>query len=218
MKKGLTEMVFILDRSGSMRGLEGDTVGGYNAMLEKQKNQEGEAIVSTVLFDDRFEVLHNRVSIKDAKPLSTQEYYVRGSTALLDAIGRAIRKIGYIQKNTPEADRDEKVVFVITTDGMENASHEFCYDDIKKMIEHQKEAYGWEFIFLGANIDAATVAERVGIRADRSANFHHDHRGTQMSYQSINDAISDLRQKATISAQWKAEIDLDFTSRKPDDK
>ena len=218
MKKGLTEMVFILDRSGSMRGLEGDTVGGYNAMLEKQKNQEGEAIVSTVLFDDRFAVLHNRVSIKDAKPLSTQEYYVRGSTALLDAIGRAIQKIGYIQKNTPEADRDEKVVFVITTDGMENASHEFCYDDIKKMIEHQKEAYGWEFIFLGANIDAAAVAERVGIRSDRSANFHHDPRGTQMSYQGINDAISDLRQKATISAQWKAEIDLDFKSRKPDDK
>ncbi|MCK7487992.1 MAG: VWA domain-containing protein [Bacillus subtilis] len=168
MKKGLTELVFILDRSGSMRGLEADTIGGFNAMLAKQIRGEGEVIVSTVLFDDRFEVLHNRLPIQAVAPMTPREYFVRGSTALLDAIGRSIAKIANIQQILPASEQAEKVLFVITTDGMENASREYNYDHLKLIIERQQEKYGWEFLFLGANIDATATAGKFGIRAERT--------------------------------------------------
>ena len=154
MKKGLTELVFILDRSGSMSGLESDTIGGYNSLLEKQKKEDGECVISTVLFDDKYELLHDRINLKGIVPITEREYFVRGSTALLDAVGRTIDKIGNAQKHTAEEERAEKVMFVITTDGMENSSREYGYDKVRQMIERQKDKYGWEFIFLGANIDA----------------------------------------------------------------
>ncbi|MCF7930793.1 MAG: VWA domain-containing protein [Acholeplasmataceae bacterium] len=213
MKKGLTEIVFILDRSGSMSGLEEDTIGGFNAMISKQKKIEGEAIVSTVLFDDRFEVLHNRVPLEQVRPMSSKDYYVRGSTALLDSIGRGIHKIGNVQKYTPEEFRAEKVIFVITTDGMENASREYTYDSIKKMVLHQKEKYNWEFIFLGANIDALETAERFGINRDRAANYHSDGRGTRTNYKVVGEAISNLRMNSELTVDWKNEIDEDFQKR-----
>ncbi len=213
MKKGLTEIIFILDRSGSMSGLESDTIGGFNSMIAKQKKIEGEAVVSTVLFDDRFEVLHNRLPLEHVKPMTGKDYYVRGSTALLDAIGRGIKKIGNIQKYTPEDFRAEKVIFIITTDGMENSSREYSYEAIKKMVERQKEMYNWEFIFLGANIDALETAERFGIRRDRAANYHSDSKGTQTNYKVVGDAISELRMCSVISDHWKDEIDEDFKKR-----
>ena len=175
MKKNLTEIVFILDRSGSMAGLEDDTIGGFNAMIEKQKRELGEALVSTVLFDNDCQVIHDRVNIQKIEPMTRKEYYVRGCTALLDAVGRAIHHIGNVHKYAREEDRPEKTLFVITTDGMENASQEYTYDRVKKMIQHEQEKYGWEFIFLGANIDAAKEAARFGIDADRAAKYHADH-------------------------------------------
>jgi uncharacterized protein YegL len=213
MKKGLTEIVFILDRSGSMSGLESDTIGGFNSMIAKQKKVEGEAVISTVLFDDQFEVLHNRVPLEHLRPMTGKDYYVRGSTALLDAIGRGIKKIGNVQKYTPEDFRAEKVIFIITTDGMENASREYSYESIKKMVERQKEMYSWEFIFLGANIDALETAERFGIRRDRAANYHSDGKGTRMNYDVLSEAISDLRTNNEIDSNWKAAIDEDFIKR-----
>ena len=164
----ITELVFILDKSGSMSGLESDTIGGYNAMLIKQQKEPGEAIVTTVLFDDNYELLHDRINIKGIRPITEKEYYVGGSTALLDAIGKTIQKISNVQQHTSEEQRADKVVLVITTDGMENASREYTAALIKKMVERQKEKYGWEVIFLGANIDAISAAERVGISADRA--------------------------------------------------
>jgi len=213
MKKGLTEIVFILDRSGSMSGLESDTIGGFNSMIAKQKKVEGEAVISTVLFDDQFEVLHNRVPLELVRPMTGKDYYVSGSTALLDAIGRGIKKIGKVQKYTPEDFRAEKVIFIITTDGMENASREYSYESIKKMVERQKEMYNWEFIFLGANIDALETAERFGIRRDRAANYHSDGKGTRMNYDVLSEAISDLRTNNEIDSNWKAAIDEDFIKR-----
>ena len=194
MKKELTEIVFILDRSGSMSGLESDTIGGYNAMLEKQKTAPGQAIVSTVLFDDHCEVLHDRLDIKTVVPMSDKEYFVRGCTALLDAVGGAIHHIGNIHKYAREEDRPEKTLFIITTDGMENASRRYNYDRVKMMIERQKEKYGWEFIFLGANIDAVEVADRFGISADRAANYHADSEGTQLNYTVLSETVSRMRQ------------------------
>lgn len=167
MKKNLTEIVFILDRSGSMAGLEDDTIGGFNAMIEKQKREPGEALVSTVLFDNDCEVIHDRIAVQKIVPLTRNEYYVRGCTALLDAVGGAIHHIGNVHKYAREEDRPEKTLFVITTDGMENASRKYSYDRLKAMIERQKGKYGWEFLFLGANIDAAKEAARFGIGADR---------------------------------------------------
>ncbi len=157
MRKNLTEIVFILDRSGSMSGLEADTFGGYNSLLEKQKKEEGEAVVSTVLFDDTQEVLHDRVDLDKMKPITDKEYYVRRCTALLDAVGGAIHHIGNVHKYAREEDRPEKTLFIITTDGMENSSRRYTYDKVKKMVERQKSKYGWEFLFLGANIDAIEV-------------------------------------------------------------
>ncbi len=214
MKKDLVELVFILDRSGSMSGLESDTIGGFNSMLEKQKQTPGDALVSTVLFDDRFEVLHNRKNISEIKPITKKEYFVRGSTALLDAIGRSIVKIVSIYRKLKEEVKPEKTVFVITTDGMENASKEFSAFQIKNMIEFQKEKFNWEFIFLGANIDAVRTARDFGICAERVANYHSDEKGTQLNYKVISETISNLRLNKSINPDWKSEIDKDFVNRK----
>ena len=214
MKKNLTEIVFILDRSGSMAGLEDDTIGGFNAMIEKQKKEQGEAFVSTVLFDNVSEVIHDRVDIQKVEPMTRKDYYVRGCTALLDAVGGAIHHIGNVHKYAREEDRPEKTIFVITTDGMENASRQYSYKDLKRMIERQKEKYGWEFLFLGANIDAAKEAARFGINADRAANYHADRQGTGVIYETVSDAIGQVRQcSAPLRANWKARIDEDYEKR-----
>lgn len=213
MKKGLIELVFILDRSGSMGGLENDTIGGYNAMLKKQKKEVGDAVITTVLFDDQYELLHDRILISGVREISEKEYFVRGTTALLDAIGKTIHKIGNAQKNTTEDERAEKVLFIITTDGQENASRAYSYEKIKTLIERQQEKYGWEFIFLGANIDAVAEAGRFGIRADRAANYHADHEGTELNFTVMSEAISELRVSRCISTDWKRQIDKDFDKR-----
>ena len=214
MKKNLTELVFILDRSGSMAGLERDTIGGFNAMIEKQKREQGEAIVSTVIFDNVSEVIHDRVPLERIKPMTERDYYVRGCTALLDAVGGAIHHIGNVHKYAREEDRPEKTLFVITTDGMENASRKYSYSRLKEMIERQKEKYGWEFLFLGANIDAAKEAARFGITADRAANYHADSVGTGVIYESVSEAITQVRAcAAPLSADWKENIDADFKKR-----
>ncbi|MDD2496753.1 MAG: VWA domain-containing protein [Desulfitobacteriaceae bacterium] len=216
MKKGLTELVFILDRSGSMSGLESDTIGGYNGMLEKQKKDPGEAVITTVLFDDRYELLHDRINLRGIAPITDKEYYVRGSTALLDAVGITINKIGNALKHTVEDERPEHVMFVITTDGMENASREFSYEKIRRMIEHQKSKYGWEFIFLGANIDAIATAERFGIEEDRAANYNADSEGTLLNYQIIGETVSCLRASRPISKNWKERIEKDYFKKRGD--
>ena len=214
MKKNLTELVFILDRSGSMQGLEGDTIGGFNAMIEKQKKEPGEAFVSTVLFDDRTEVLHDRVKVGEVRPITEKEYYVRGCTALLDAIGGAIHHIGNIHKYARPEDVPEHTLFVITTDGMENASRRYDSETVKKMIERQKAKYSWEFLFLGANIDAVETASRFGIGADRAVNYHSDHQGTQLNYEVLSEAVSTVRCSAALGTEWKKRIDEDYKTRK----
>lgn len=214
MKKDLTELVFILDRSGSMGGLESDTIGGYNAMLNKQKAMAGEATITTVLFDDAYELLHDRINLKGVRPITDKEYYVRGTTALLDAIGKSIQKIVNVQKNTDEDEKAEKVLFVITTDGQENASREFTYNKIKSMIEHQKTKFGWDFIFLGANIDAVSEAEKFGIESSHAAQFHNDSAGIDLNYKMVSEAISELRMSKSISKNWKNKIDEDYQKRK----
>ena len=214
MKKNLTELVFILDRSGSMAGLEADTIGGFNAMLEKQKRQPGEAYVSTVLFDNDCEVIHDRLPLDRVPALTEREYYVRGCTALLDAVGGAIHHIGNVHRYAREEDRPEKTLFVITTDGMENASRRYSYDKVRAMIERQKEKYGWEFLFLGANIDAAKEAARFGIGADRAANYHADRKGTGVIYEAISEAVCQMRNcSAPLSADWKESVERDYAER-----
>ena len=214
MKKNLTELVFILDRSGSMAGLEADTIGGFNAMLEKQKRQPGEAYVSTVLFDNDCEVIHDRLPLDRVPALTEREYYVRGCTALLDAVGGAIHHIGNVHRYAREEDRPEKTLFVITTDGMENASRRYSYDKVRAMIERQKEKYGWEFLFLGANIDAAKEAARFGIGADRAANDHADRKGTGVIYEAISEAVCQMRNcSAPLSADWKESVERDYVER-----
>ena len=214
MKKNLTELVFILDRSGSMAGLEGDTIGGFNAMIEKQRGEPGEAVISTVLFDNETEVIHDRVSLDRVPALTEKEYDVRGCTALLDAVGGAIHHIGNVHKYAREEDRPEKTLFVITTDGLENASRRYTYDKVKAMIERQREKYGWEFLFLGANIDAAREAARFGIRADCAADYHADSIGTEAVYESVCEAVCQVRRAAPLKASWKQRIDADFKGRK----
>ncbi len=214
MKKNLTEIVFILDRSGSMSGLEADTIGGFNSMIEKQKREAGEALISTVLFDNLSEVIHDRVPIGRVEPMTDREYYVRGCTALLDAIGGAIHHIGNIHKYAREEDVPEHTLFVITTDGMENASRRYDSETVKKMIERQKAKYGWEFLFLGANIDAVETASRFGIGADRAVNYHSDHQGTQLNYEVLSAAVSTVRSSATLGTEWKKRIDEDYEARK----
>ena len=214
MKKNLTELVFILDRSGSMVGLENDTIGGFNAMIEKQKAEPGEAIVSTVLFDSRSEVIHDRIRLGKVPALTRKDYCVMGCTALLDAVGGAIRHIGNVHKYAREEDRPAKTLFVITTDGMENASRRYDYHKVKELIERQKEKYGWEFLFLGANIDAAKEAARFGISADRAANYHADHKGTGVIYEAVNAAVCSFRCAPELNHDWRASIDEDFKNRK----
>ena len=213
MKKNLTELVFILDRSGSMAGLEDDTIGGFNAMIEKQKGEPGEALVSTVLFDNVSEVIHDRVDIQKLAPMTRKDYYVRGCTALLDAVGGAIHHIGNVHKYAREEDRPERTLFVITTDGMENASRQYSYQRLKAMIERQKEKYGWEFIFLGANIDAAKEAARFGIEKDRAANYHADRRGTAVIYEAVSEAVCAVRAARPMDGAWKRSIDEDYRKR-----
>lgn len=215
MKKGLTEIVFILDRSGSMSGLEADTIGGFNSLIAKQKKEEGQAIVSTVLFDDRSEVLHDRVPLESIKTMTDRDYFVRGCTALLDAIGGAIHHIGNVHKYAREEDRPEKTLFIITTDGMENASRHYTYPKVKAMVERQKSRYGWEFLFLGANIDALEVAGHFGINKDYAANYHCDEEGTALNYEVLNEAICRVRgENKPLSADWKERIDADYEKRK----
>ena len=213
MKKNLTELVFILDRSGSMAGLEDDTIGGFNAMIEKQKNEPGEALVSTVLFDNDCEVIHDRVGIQEIEPMTRNEYYVRGCTALLDAVGGAIHHIGNVHKYAREEDRPEKTLFVITTDGMENASRKYSYERLKAMIERQKEKYGWEFIFLGANIDAAREAARFGINADRAVNYNADSIGTAVIYEAVSEAVCNVRACQPMTNNWRRKVDEDYKKR-----
>ena len=204
MKKGLTEIVFILDRSGSMSGLESDTIGGYNSMIEKQKKEEGEALISTVLFDGQTDVLHDRVPLDKISPITEKEYYVRGSTALLDAVGGAIRHIGNVHKYAREEDVPEKTLFIITTDGMENSSRQYSYDKVKKMIEKQKEKYHWEFIFLGANIDAVGVADRFGVDRQHAVRYECDSAGTALNFQVMNKMVSCARSAKSAKAMNEA--------------
>lgn len=216
MKKGLTEMVFILDRSGSMGGLEKDTIGGYNSLIEKQKKEEGEALVSTVLFDHEQEVLLDREPLDKVRNMTEDEYYVRGCTALLDAIGGAIHHIGNIHKYAREEDVPEKTIFVITTDGLENASKRYSYRDIKKMIKRQEEKYGWEFLFLGANIDVAKESDRLGIREDRAVRYVNDSEGIELNYEVVGCAMSAMRcmpDSRKMDGSWKAKIEKDFKKR-----
>ena len=210
MRKNLTEIVFILDRSGSMSGLEADTIGGFNSMIEKQKNAEGDALISTVLFDNISEVIYDRVSVQHIKPMTGEDYTVRGCTALLDAIGGAIHHIGNVHKYARNEDVPEHTLFVITTDGMENASRKYDSEKVKKMIEHQKEKYGWEFLFLGANIDAVETARHFGISEDRAVSYHSDSEGTQLNYEVLSEAICAVRCSAPLSRDWKKRIDKDF--------
>ena len=213
MKKNLTELVFILDRSGSMQGLEKDTIGGFNSLIEKQKKVEGDALISTVLFANKSKVIHDRVDVKDVKPMTENNYITGGCTALLDAIGNAIHHISNIHKYARKEDVPEHTLFVITTDGMENASRTYTYPKVKKLIENQKEKHGWEFMFLGANIDAVNVASYMGIDENRAVNFNCDSEGTDLNYEVLNDAIGVLRECSYVSADWKKRIDKDFKKR-----
>ena len=214
MKKNLTELVFILDRSGSMAGLEADTIGGFNAMLKKQRGEPGEALISTVLFDNETEVIHDRLPLDRVPALTEREYCVRGCTALLDAVGGAIHHIGNVHRYARAEDVPEKTLFVITTDGMENASRRYTYEKVKSMIQRQREQYGWEFLFLGANIDAAREAARFGIRSDCAADYHADSIGTEAVYESVCEAVCQVRRNAPLAAGWKRKIDSDFKGRR----
>ena len=213
MRKDLTELVFIIDRSGSMSGLESDTIGGFNSMIRKQKQAEGEALISTVLFDNESEVLHDHVNVKDIQPMTEHDYTVRGTTALIDAIGKAIHHIGNVHKYARQEDVPEHTMFVITTDGMENASRYYSSEKVKKMIERQKVKYGWEFLFLGANIDAVETASHFGIGADRAVNYNCDSKGTALNYEVVSDAICSVRCSAPLKSDWKKRIDEDYKKR-----
>ena len=212
MNTGLTELVFILDRSGSMGGLESDTIGGFNGMIARQKSEGKQVNVTTVLFDDQVEIIHDRFPIEIIEPLTEKEYYVRGCTALLDAVGAAIEKIDNVQKHLPESHKAGKVIFVITTDGLENSSENFTYEKIRRMISAKKEC-GWEFLFLGANIDAAKEAARFGISEDRAANYHADHMGTAVIYEAVSEAVCNVRASRPMSADWKRRVDEDYNKR-----
>lgn len=213
MKKDLTELVFILDRSGSMAGLEADTIGGFNAMIERQRGAEGEAVLSTVLFDDCCEVLHDRVDLRRVAPLTPKDYFVGGSTALLDAIGGAIHHIGNVHRYAREEDRPARTLFVITTDGMENASRRYTAAAVRRSIERQKALYGWEFLFLGANIDAVGTAASFGIGADRAVTYNSDSVGTRLNYEVVGEAIRSLRSDVPLGAEWKERIEEDCRRR-----
>lgn len=214
VKNNITELVFILDRSGSMGGLESDTIGGFNSLIEKQRKQDGECYVSTVLFDNVSEVIHDRVKLADVKPMTEKEYFVRGCTALIDAIGGAIHHIGNIHKYARPEDVPEHTMFVITTDGLENASHKYSSDEVKKMVERQKEKYGWEFLFIGANIDSVETAKHFGIGADRAVNYHADSQGTEVLFDTVAETVCCMRASAPIQTDWSKKINDDFKNRK----
>lgn len=213
MKNNITELVFILDRSGSMAGLESDTIGGFNALIEKQRKQDGECYVSTVLFDNVSEVLHDRAKLSEIEKMTEDDYTVRGCTALIDAIGCAIRHIGNIHKYARPEDVPEHTMFVITTDGQENASHIYSSDEVKKMVERQKEKYGWEFLFIGANIDSVETAKHFGIGADRAVNYHADSQGTEVVFNTVAETVCSMRASMPIAANWSDDINADFNSR-----
>ena len=213
MKKNLTEIVFILDRSGSMAGLEPDTIGGFNAMLEKQKREPGQALVSTVLFDNESTVLHDRIRLSDVPPMTDRDYVVQGCTALIDALGGAIHHIGNVHKYARREDVPEHTMFIITTDGMENASHRYTSNEVKRMIERQRSKYGWEFLFIGANIDAVETAARYGIDRNRAVNYKADGEGTRIVYESVSKAVQNVREDAPLKADWSNEIDADYRRR-----
>ncbi len=213
MNKELTELVFILDRSGSMAGLEADTIGGFNAMVEKQKKGEGQVLVSAVLFSNDSEVLYDRVPLERIEPMNEQQYQVGGCTALLDAIGGAVRHIGNVHKYAREEDRPGKTVFVITTDGMENASRRYTYEKVQQMVKHEQEKYGWEFLFLGANMDAISAARSFGIREDRAVRYRRDSKGTRLNYEVVGETISRYRLEEEIDADWSAPIAADVKKR-----
>ena len=214
MKNNKTELVFILDRSGSMSGLESDTIGGFNSMLKKQKGEPGEAFVTTVLFDTRFERKHDRVKLEDVAELTAADYIPGGCTALLDAIGDTIRHIVHIHRYARPEDVPEKTVFVIMTDGYENTSHRFTRDAVKRMIEHEQEKYGWEFLFLGANIDAIQTAGGIGIRADRTTNFNPDDVGVELSFDAVTQAVGAIRERASVSRWWSKAVEADHAQRR----
>ena len=213
MKKNLTEMVFILDRSGSMSGLEADTIGGFNSLIEKQKRAPGEALVSTVLFDNVSEVIHDRVKLDEIRPMTREDYSVRGCTALLDALGWAIHHIGNIHKYAREEDVPERTIFVITTDGMENASRRYTSEEVKRMIRRQKERYNWEFLFLGANIDAVETARSYGIAPERAVKYRCDKKGTAVLFEAVSDAVMAMRCAAPLDMSWKQRIEKDRDCR-----
>lgn len=214
VKNNVTELVFILDRSGSMGGLESDTIGGFNSLIEKQKKQDGECYVSTVLFDNVSEVIHDRVKLSEIKPMTEKEYFVRGCTALIDAIGGAVKHISTVHKYARPEDVPEHTMFVITTDGLENASHKYSSDEVKKMIERHKEADGWEFLFIGANIDSVETAKHFGIGADRAVNYKADKKGTHVLFETVGKTVCAMRKSAPIAEDWCEEINADFESRK----
>ena len=212
-----TELVFILDRGGSMHGLQSDTIGGFNAMIDKQRKEEGgDAYVTTVLFDTRFDRIHDRLALKDVPVLTEKDYVPGGCTALLDAVGDTIRHIADIHRYARPEDVPGKTVFVITTDGFENVSRRFSLDKVKEMIRHEQEKYGWEFLFLGANIDAVEAAGRLGIREDRTANFHADSVGMAHTFSSMSEAVTRMRRRAPLRAEWKKEVEADFSGRGKD--
>ena len=214
MNQNLTEIVFLLDRSGSMSGLEADTIGGFNSLLEKQKKEPGDAILSAVLFDHECEVVYDRVDIRKAEPMSEKQYYTRGSTALLDALGGAVHHIATAHRYAREEDRPGKTIFVITTDGMENSSRRWTYSEVRRLVEHEKEKYGWEFLFLGANMDAISAAGRIGINADRAVRYEHDSEGTALNFEVVSKAVCAMRcDAAPLAASWKDDIDRDFQKR-----
>ena len=214
MKKNLTELVFILDRSGSMSGLESDTIGGFNSLIEEQKCKPGQALVSTVLFNNESSVLHDRVDLEKIQPMTRSEYSARGSTALLDAVGGAIHHIVNVHKYARREDVPERTLFIITTDGMENASFRYTKAKVKQMIKRQKEKYGWEFLFLGANIDAAESAESIGIEPARAVNYHSDAKGTRLNYEVLSDAVTAVRACAPLQDDWKERIEEDYRARR----
>ena len=213
MNGNLTEIVFILDRSGSMAGLEDDTIGGFNAMVEKQKKEPGEAVLSAVLFSNDNTVIYDRTDIRKVEPLTDRQYFVGGSTALLDAIGGAVHHIGNVHKYAREEDRPAKTVFVITTDGMENASRRYSYFQVQRMVKRQQERYGWEFLFLGANMDAISAARSFGIREDRAVRYACDSAGTSLNFEVASKTIARVRSGQEIEADWCAEIEEDYGKR-----
>jgi len=214
MTNNLTEIMFIIDRSGSMGGLESDTIGGFNALINKQKQNPDDAAITTVLFDDEINVLHHHVNIQSIQPMSEKDYVVRGTTALLDAIGHSIINMDLYQKELPTSMRAQHVMVVITTDGLENASRQFTHDRVRQLIERQKTLYNWEFIFLGANMDAISQAGRFGIHADKAVRYHSDKEGTSLNFEVLNEAINTKRANKTITKDWKSRIEKDYSSRK----